>query len=119
MEKKQLKRWLRALEIAKYLFEDEGYFTDYLGEIEQLITQTMNESLHDKGVMLMKTIEIFFHDLNQEKQQELMALYQVETPEQMNWNIFPVTVIQEPESAKELVENVLTRGERANDKSKV
>jgi len=43
----------------------------------------------------------------------------VETPEQMNWNVFPVTVIQEPESAKELVENVLTRGERANDKSKV
>ncbi len=31
------KRWLRALAIAKCLFEDEGYHTIYLEEIETFI----------------------------------------------------------------------------------
>lgn len=35
--KKQIDRWLRALSIAKILFEDNGYFTDYLSEIEQFL----------------------------------------------------------------------------------
>ena len=33
----QQKRWLRALTIAKILFEDQGYHTQYLVEIETLI----------------------------------------------------------------------------------
>jgi hypothetical protein len=37
---KQLTRWLRALEIAKILFEDEGYHTAYLEEIEAFIQKT-------------------------------------------------------------------------------
>jgi len=36
------KRWLRALAIAKCLFEDEGYHTVYLEEIEEFI-KTQNE----------------------------------------------------------------------------
>ena len=35
--RKQLKRWLKALEIAKILFEEEWYHTRYLEEIEQFI----------------------------------------------------------------------------------
>jgi len=35
--KKQVKRWLRAIDIAKCLFEDEGYHIRYLEEIEHLI----------------------------------------------------------------------------------
>ena len=31
------KRWLRALQLAKLLFEEEGYFTDYLIETEELV----------------------------------------------------------------------------------
>ena len=31
---KNLKRWLKALQIAKILFEVDGYFIDYLDEIE-------------------------------------------------------------------------------------
>jgi len=31
------KRWFRALEIAKYLFEDEGYHTKYLEDIEKVL----------------------------------------------------------------------------------
>ncbi len=34
------KRWLRALELAKLLFEEEGYFTDYLIETEELVKDT-------------------------------------------------------------------------------
>ena len=39
MEKipKELKRWLRALEIAKAMFFFEGYHTRYLEEIEDYI----------------------------------------------------------------------------------
>jgi len=43
MEKKQFKRWLRALAIAKCLFEDEWYHTKYLEEIEQSIKQMMKK----------------------------------------------------------------------------
>lgn len=37
MDSKEMKRWLRALEIAKILFADQGYHTVYLEEIENLI----------------------------------------------------------------------------------
>ncbi len=34
---RQCRRWLRALSIAKILFEEEGYHTRYLDEIEHWI----------------------------------------------------------------------------------
>ena len=34
------KRWLRALQLAKLLFEEEGYFTDYLVGTEELVKDT-------------------------------------------------------------------------------
>lgn len=46
MENKQLKRWLRALELAKCLFEIEWYHTRYLEEIEQSIKQMMKTPSH-------------------------------------------------------------------------
>jgi len=42
------KRWLRALEIAKCLFEDEGYHTKFLEEIEEFI-KTHQEGNQQKG----------------------------------------------------------------------
>ena len=36
----QAARWLRALAIAKILFEDQGYHTRYLEEIEQCIQRS-------------------------------------------------------------------------------
>ena len=36
------KRWLKALQLAKMLFEDEGYFVDYLVEIEEWIKNDGN-----------------------------------------------------------------------------
>lgn len=40
-------RWLRALQIAKILFSDEGYHTDYLEEIEQHIKTNGVQELTD------------------------------------------------------------------------
>jgi len=36
-ELKRKKRWFRALEIAECLFEDEGYHTEYLKDIEKVL----------------------------------------------------------------------------------
>ena len=36
-EELKVRRWLKALNIAKILFEEDGYFTDYLEEIEAFI----------------------------------------------------------------------------------
>ena len=36
-ELRRRKRWFRALEIAKYLFEDEGYHTLYLQDIQEVL----------------------------------------------------------------------------------
>ena len=38
-EELQKGRWLKALEIAKVLFVSEGYFDDYLKQIEQFISE--------------------------------------------------------------------------------
>jgi hypothetical protein len=37
VSKGQAKRWLKALKIAKIIFEDEGYHTAYLERIEKFI----------------------------------------------------------------------------------
>lgn len=44
MTKKILNRWLKALEIAKILFEEEGYHTRYLQAIEELIEEKMSDA---------------------------------------------------------------------------
>ena len=38
--KVNIKRWLDALVIAKILFEDQGYFTDFLEEIEEFLKRS-------------------------------------------------------------------------------
>jgi hypothetical protein len=39
----------------------------------------------------MIEVEIYFQDLKKAKQKELLALYEVSTPEDMNWDVFPIT----------------------------
>lgn len=45
MKKLDLKsqRWLRALAIAKIIFQEEGYFTTYLEEIEAFIMEQKSQ----------------------------------------------------------------------------
>ncbi|MCL0088783.1 hypothetical protein M1O54_00210 [Dehalococcoidia bacterium] len=46
MDKRQTRRWLKALEIAENLFEDEGYSSNYLEEIKDFIL-TSREGLSE------------------------------------------------------------------------
>ena len=50
----------------------------------------------------METIDIFYQNLDQETQQGLLKLYEVETPEQMNWDVFPIEVIRKEPIIKRL-----------------
>ena len=42
----------------------------------------------------MTIVEIYFDDLTSQTQQELLDAFGVQTPEEMNWDIFPVTTIE-------------------------
>ena len=42
MSSLEIKRWLRALEIAKILFEDQGYHTKFLEEIEGFLKEELS-----------------------------------------------------------------------------
>jgi hypothetical protein len=53
----------------------------------------------------MDYIEIMFSDLTQEKQQQLLDLYEIGSPSQMNWDIIPVFVIQAPEADQSPLED--------------
>lgn len=38
--------------------------------------------------------EIYFDDLNPEAQKELLAYVEAASPEEMNWDTFPITIIE-------------------------
>jgi len=39
-------------------------------------------------------IEIFFHDLSEEAQKALLQAFNVGSPEEMNWDVLPVDVLE-------------------------
>ena len=41
----------------------------------------------------MTTVEIYFDDLTEEKQKELLEAVEAEKPEDMNWDTFPVACV--------------------------
>jgi hypothetical protein len=41
-----------------------------------------------------KTFELYFSDLNEKAQQEILEKAGVEKPEDMNWDVFPITTIE-------------------------
>lgn len=40
------------------------------------------------------TIDIYFRDLKGDVQQEVLEAAGVKTPEEMNWDVFPLTTIE-------------------------
>lgn len=42
----------------------------------------------------MNVFEIYFNDLSETCQQDLLEKYGIKNPEEMNWDIFPVTIIE-------------------------
>jgi len=43
--------------------------------------------------MPQETIELFYNDLSREKQQEILKLLKIKSPDDMNWDVFPVAVV--------------------------
>jgi hypothetical protein len=43
---------------------------------------------------MSKTIEIMFDDLVEEKQMEILQKIGTESPTEMNWDVFPVAIIE-------------------------
>jgi len=41
----------------------------------------------------MKEVEIYFHDLSEEKQKEVLGAFEIEKPEDMNWDVIPLAII--------------------------
>lgn len=41
-----------------------------------------------------KTFELYFSDLNEKAQREILKKAGVKKPEDMNWDIFPITIIE-------------------------
>lgn len=42
----------------------------------------------------MTIVEIYFDDFTSQTQQELLDAFRIQAPEEMNWDIFPVTTIE-------------------------
>lgn len=42
----------------------------------------------------MNVFEIYFNDLSETCQQDLLEKYGIKSPKEMNWDVFPVTVIE-------------------------
>ena len=43
----------------------------------------------------MNYVEIYFADLTERKQRELLKTFQIDSPEAMNWDILPLASIHE------------------------
>lgn len=44
-----------------------------------------------------RTVEIYFNDISEAKQKQLLEIFNVDSPSQMNWDVFPVAVISAEE----------------------
>ena len=42
-------------------------------------------------------VEIYFRNLDKETQEALLELYGISDPREMNWDILPIDIIEEPE----------------------
>ena len=40
-----------------------------------------------------ETFEIYFHNLTEETQTELLAYFGLKAPEEMNWDVFPLVIL--------------------------
>lgn len=51
----------------------------------------------------MKTLEIYFRDLNLETQKAVLELYGIESPDEANWEFCPIFILEglEPETNME------------------
>lgn len=49
------------------------------------------------GDKRMNQIDIYFSDLTPEAQQSVLELFRIRTPEEVNWDIFPIFQLDGPD----------------------
>lgn len=49
----------------------------------------------------MKTLEIYFRDLTPEAQKAVLELNGIESPDEANWEFFPIFILEGPEPETE------------------
>jgi len=45
-------------------------------------------------------LQIFFNDLTEEAQKRVLEFYKIESPEDMNWDVYPIMILPPPEDCK-------------------
>lgn len=60
MVRKEVMRWLKALRIAKIIFEDQGYHTLHLGEAEKFIRRGLmyNPKVKEEYIPILSEISV-------------------------------------------------------------
>ena len=53
---------------------------------------------HPIEIMYPNAVVIFFRDLKENKQEELLKLYEISSPVEKNWDVFPLTIIERIEN---------------------
>lgn len=49
----------------------------------------------------MKTLEIYFRDLTPETQKTVLELFEIKSPDDANWEFFPIFILEGPEPTTE------------------
>ena len=44
-----------------------------------------------------EVLEIYFQDLNEETQEQVLKYYGIHEPEEMNWDVTPIAILERPE----------------------
>ena len=53
-----------------------------------------------------KTMEIYFSDLNEDAQKAVLDFYELETPEDGNYDVFPICVLEHEDESLDDTESV-------------
>ena len=53
------------------------------------------------GERIVKTLEIYFRDLTPETQKTVLELFEIESPDDANWEFFPIFILEGPEPTTE------------------
>ena len=44
-----------------------------------------------------EVLEIYFGDLNEETQEQVLKYFNIHEPEEMNWDVAPIAILERPE----------------------
>lgn len=53
------------------------------------------------GDRIVKTLEIYFRDLTPETQKTVLELFEIKSPDDANWEFFPIFILEGPEPTTE------------------